>query len=248
MVLEAQTGLVLALLGLLGLVLLLLAVRIRETPGPWLAFFLGVLLYLIVHDLTDAFRLESILRVSLGAVATIPLIALGLLTGGAAALLLLHGASHRGRHALGVAVLVGLLLALHAALDGLEVGIVLQGLGRSQIVEASAIALQATHRFFEGGILVVVLLLAGVRIPRIFAAVVYVGLPLAAAAALAPLTPDFLSQAITVLLAFLAVGVFAMLFLLGSWTALSKDIGAIRAAPWFLVGFLVTLVAHNLAH
>ncbi|MFQ5553646.1 MAG: hypothetical protein ACE5EW_08050, partial [Thermoplasmata archaeon] len=65
-VLEAQTGLVIALLGLLGLALLLFARRIQGMPGPWLAFFVGVLLYLILHDLVDAFLLESALRGDLG--------------------------------------------------------------------------------------------------------------------------------------------------------------------------------------
>ncbi|MFQ6013647.1 MAG: hypothetical protein ACE5LS_08425 [Thermoplasmata archaeon] len=246
--LEAQAGLVLALLGLLGLVLLPFASRIRATPGPWLALFLGVLLYLVVHDLIDAFLLESALRLDLGMAGTIALMGLGLFVGGAAALLLLRRASDRGRLELGVAVLVGLVLALHGALDGLVVGITLQILSQAQVVEASAVVLQAVHRTFEGGILVVVLLLAGVRTTRIFAAVVYVGLPLAATAALAPLTPDLVSAAVSVLLGFLAAGVLFVLFLLGAWTALAKEVGSFRAAPWFLVGFLVMLVAHNLAH
>lgn len=248
MVLEAQTGLVLALLGLLGLVFLLFAPRIRRTPGPWLAFFLGVLLYMVVHDLTDAFLLESALRIDLGAPGTLALAALGLLVGGGAALLLLRGASARGRPELGVALLVGLLLALHATLDGLVVGIVLQTLTEAQVAEASAISLQAIHRALEGGLFVVVLLLAHVRTPHIPAAVVYVGLPLAAAAAVAPFTPFLVSTAVTVLLSFLAAGVFFLLFLRGSWAVLAEGVASLRAAPWFLVGFLVALAAHNLAH
>lgn len=248
MVLEAQTGLVIALFGLLGLTLLLFSPRIRGMPGPWLAFFLGVLLYLIVHDLADALLLESALRVSLGTAGSFSLIALGLLVGGAAALFLLQGATDRGSPALGVALLVGLLLALHATLDGFVVGIALQTLPEVQVFEASAIALQAVHRALEGGLLVVVLLLAGVRANRIFAGVVFVGLPLVATAALAPLTPDLFSASISVLLGFLAAGVFFVLFLRGSWNALADDIGSRWAAPWLLVGFLVGVIAHNLAH
>jgi zinc transporter ZupT len=247
-VLEAQTGLVIALFGLLGLPLLLIASRIRQVSGPWLAFFLGVLLYLILHDLTDAFLLESALRVSLGDAGTLSLIALGLLIGGGAALFLLRGAEDRGSLALGVALLVGLLLALHAASDGFVVGIILQTLTEAQVVEATAIALQAVHRALEGGLLVVALLLAGIRMNRIFAGVVFVGLPLVATAALAPFTPDLFSAAISVLLAFLAAGVLFVLLLRGSWTALASDIGSLRAVPWLLVGFLIALVAHNLAH
>ncbi|MFQ5908519.1 MAG: hypothetical protein ACE5JE_06835 [Thermoplasmata archaeon] len=248
MVLEAQTGFVIALFGLLGLPLVLLAARIREVPGPWLAFFLGVLLYLILHDLTDAFLLESALRVSLGDVGTLSLIAIGLLVGGGAALFLLRGAAERGSLALGVALLVGVLLALHAALDGLVIGILLQTLTEAQVVEAGAIALQGVHRTLEGGLLVIVLLLAGLRMNRIFAAVIFVGLPLVVTAALAPFTPGLSSAAISVLLTFLAAGILFVLLIRGAWTALAPDVGSLRAGPWVLVGFLVALVAHSLAH
>ncbi len=248
MVLEAQTGLVIALFGLLGLTLLLFGPRIRGMPGPWLAFFLGVLLYLIVHDLVDAFLLESALRSALGATGALALVALGLLVGGAAALFLLRGSADRGAPALGVAVLVALLLAVHAALDGLVVGIGLQTFIESQVIEASAIALQAVHRALEGGLLVLVLLLVGVRTNRIFAGLVFVSLPLVAMAALAPFAPDLISASISVLLGFLAAGVFFVLFLRGAWGALTEEVGSFRSVPWLLVGFLVGVIAHNLAH
>lgn len=248
MVLEAQTGLVIALFGILGLTLLLFVPRIRGRPGPWLAFFLGVLLYLIVHDLVEAFLLESALRVSLGGAGTLSLVALGLFVGGAAALFLLQGATDRGAPALGVAVVVALLLALHATLDGLVVGIALQTLPEAQVVEPSAIALQAIHRTLEGGLLVVVLVLAGVRTNRIFAGLVFVSLPLVATAALAPVTPDLISASVSVLLGFLAAGAFFVLFLRGSWVVLAEDIGSFRAVPWLLIGFLVGVITHNIAH
>ncbi|MFQ5919752.1 MAG: hypothetical protein ACE5I4_06895 [Thermoplasmata archaeon] len=248
MVLEAQTGLVIALFGLLGLTLLLVGPRIRDLPGPWLAFFLGVLLYLIVHDLADAFLLESALRVSLGIAGVLALIAVGLLVGGAAALFLLKGSADRGAPALGVAVLVALLLAVHAALDGLVVGIALQTLTQAQVVDPAAIALQAVHRALEGGLLVVVLLLVGTRANRIFAGLVFVSLPLVATAASAPLTPDLISASISVLLGFLAAGVFFVLFLRGAWAALTEEVSRFRSVPWLLIGFLVGVIAHNLAH
>ncbi len=248
MVLEAQTGLVIALFGLLGLTLLLFRPRIRDVPGPWLAFFLGILLYLIVHDMVDAFLLESALRVALGAAGAVALVALGLLVGGAAALFLLQGSADRGAPALGVAVLVALLLAVHAALDGLVVGIALQTVIEAQVIEASAIALQAVHRALEGGLLVLVLLLVGIRTNRIFAGLVFVSLPLVATAALAPFAPDLVSASISVLLGFLAAGVFFVLFLRGAWAALTEEVGSFRSVPWLLVGFLVGVIAHNLAH
>ena len=248
MVLEVQTGLVIALFGLLGLGLLLFRSRIRDTPGPWLAFFLGVLLYLIVHDLADALLLESALRVALGTAGAIALVSLGLLVGGAAALFLLRGSADRGAPALGVAVLVALLLAVHAALDGLVVGISLQTFIEAQVIEASAIVLQAVHRALEGGVLVLVLLLVGVRTNRIFAGLVFVSLPLVASAALAPLVPDLISASISVLLGFLAAGVFFVLFLRSAWTAVTEEVSSFRSVPWFLVGFLVGVIAHNLAH
>ncbi|MFQ5552330.1 MAG: hypothetical protein ACE5EW_01160, partial [Thermoplasmata archaeon] len=200
------------------------------------------------HDLVDAFLLESALRGDLGVAGTFTLVAVGLLVGGTASLFLLRGAADRGASALGVAVLVGLLLALHATLDGFVVGIAVQTIPEAQVVEASTIALQAVHRALEGGLLVVVLLLAGIRKNRIFAAVVFVSLPLVATAALASLTPELVSAAITVLLAFMAAGVLFLLLIRGSWTVLAEDIGSLRAAPWLLVGFLVALLAHNLAH
>lgn len=248
MVLEAQTGLVVALFGILGLTVLLFVPRIRGRPGPWLAFFLGVLLYLIIHDLAEAFLLESALRVSLGGAGTLSLMALGLLMGGAAALVLLQGASDRGVPALGVAALIALLLALHATLDGLVVGIALQTLPEAQIIEPSAIALQAIHRALEGGLLVVVLVLAGVRANRTLAGLVFVSLPLVAGAALAPLTPNLIAASVSVLLGFMAAGAFFVLLLRGSWVVLAEDIGSFRAVPWLLVGFLIGVIAHNLAH
>ncbi len=176
------------------------------------------------------------------------LMALGLLVGGAAALFLLQGATDRGAPALGVAVLVALLLAVHATLDGLVVGIALQTLPEAQVVEPSAIALQAIHRALEGGLLVVVLVLAGVRTNRTFAGLVFVSLPLVAAAALAPLTPDLIAASVSVLLGFMAAGAFFVLFLRGSWVVLAEDIGSFRAVPWLLIGFLVGVITHNIAH
>ncbi len=142
---------------------------------------------------------------------------LGLLVGGAAALVLLHGASDRGVPALGVAVLIALLLALHATLDGLVVGIALQTLPEAQVVDLSAIALQAIHRALEGGLLVVVLVPASVRTNRTFAGLVFISLPLVATAALAPLTPNLIAASFSVLLGFMAAGAFFVLLLRGSW-------------------------------
>lgn len=248
MVLHVQTALVLAVLGLLGLPLLLFESRIKEKPGAWLAFFLGVLLYLVVHDLTDALLLVSLLRVDLGLGGTLSLMAMGLLVGGVATYILIRGGSDTERVALSVAVLVALLLAVHATLDGLVVGSILPTLPGAQVVEVGAIALQALHRAFEGGILVIVFLLAGVRTTRTFAALLYVGLPLVAGAALAGFTSTLVASAVTVLLAFLLAGVFFLLMLLGSWAALTKEVGTLRATPFFLLGFFLALVAHSLAH
>ncbi|MCJ2531630.1 MAG: hypothetical protein LN413_04905 [Candidatus Thermoplasmatota archaeon] len=108
--------------------------------------------------------------------------------------------------------------------------------------------MQAIHRALEGGLLVVVLVLAGVRTNRTFAGLVFVSLPLVATAALAPLAPDLIAASVSVLLGFLAAGAFFVLFLRGSWVVLAEDIGSVRAAPWLLVGFLIGVIAHNLAH
>lgn len=248
MVLELQVGIALALFGLLGLVLLAFEGELRVRPAPWIGFFLGVFLYLVIHDLTEAFLLEPTVRATVGHPGSFALMVLGLLLGGGAASLFLRLPAPGGDRWTPVLLLAALALALHSTLDGLGVGATLQLVPLGYVLRPDVVGLQALHRFLEGGVAVVLLLAAGVRKGRVAAITLYVGLPLVLTMPLAPLLSGFLATSVTLLLAFALGGLFFVLLPVGLWPLLSERGSNLRAAQWLLVGFLVAVVAHSLAH
>ncbi len=144
--------------------------------------------------------------------------------------------------------MVALLLALHAAVDGLLIGSALGGVREEDVLEPHAVSLQVLHRALEGGVLVSVMLLAGVRKLRILAATFYVGLPTAVTTPLVLLTRFVVLSSVSVVLSFMEASAFFLLLLIGLWPALSPRVDGWKATAWLLVGFLVTFLAHALAH
>lgn len=256
MVLEVPVGLALAVMGLLGCALLLFETRLRTRPVPWLGFFLGVLLFLVLHDLTDAFSLEPTLRITLrftlgpalAPVISFGMVVLGTALGAVLATALLdrpHG--ERGAW-YPLLLLLGLLLAIHAAVDGTVVGATLRASSVGDVLEARAIGLQALHRALEGGVLVAFLLYAGVARRRVVALALYVGLPFAVTTPAVLVSPFETFAAFALLLSFLEASAFLVLLLRGLWPVLAEKFTGRTLLPWLLAGLLVTFVAHALAH
>lgn len=248
MVLEAQVGFAVAALGVLGCLLFLVEGHVKENPGVWGGFFVGVLTYNMVHDLTDALLTESLLRTTMGSPVSLGLVALGLLLGWSLFPLFFREEKvneFQWRPTLLVLVAV---LALHAAVDGVVVGGVLRAALLEDVLRADTIALQVVHRALEGGVLALFLILAGVARLRIFAATFYVGLPLLAMVMLVGVLPFEVTFSITLALSFALAGAFLGLLLLSLWPILSRHGGGLAAVKWILLGFLVTLGAHAFAH
>ncbi|MFQ5909073.1 MAG: hypothetical protein ACE5JE_09690 [Thermoplasmata archaeon] len=248
MVLEAQVGFVMAVLGLSGCVLFLFERRIQARSAQWLGLFLGVFLYIVVHDLIDTLLLEPAVRVAFGTISSFSLTVIGFLLGGGSAYFLMREHTGNQQEWTTILVLVAAIFALHAAVDGIVVGNILQGLTKEEILLPAAIALQVLHRFLEGGVLVTLMLVAGVRKLRIFAVTFYVGLPMAATSPLVTLAPFATVSALAIVLAYAEASAFFVLLLVALWPALSARGNALQIALWMLVGFLVTLLAHALAH
>lgn len=254
MVLEAQVGFAMAVLGLGGCVLFLFGSHIRRVPALWIDLFGGVLAYLIVHDLADALLLEPFVRIILtsflfpGSMASLTLIAIGILIGWFTVKAILGpGPRTEGRWTpfLGV---IAFLMALHAAVDGVVIGNALQLLREGEVVAPAAIGLQVVHRALEGGIIVAAMLLAGVRNARIFAVTFYVGLPVAVTTPWALYTTFDVISSVGLILAFALVGGFITFLVTGGWSIISERIDMVAAARWVLLGFFIALAAHNLAH
>jgi hypothetical protein len=248
MALETEVGLVLALLGLGGCVLFLVAGRLRTSPGLVFAFFLGVFLYLFLHDAADALQSETVVRLRFGPAFSFFLVAAGVLLGGGFVSVALANGSGEGRVGMPLVGSVAGVLALHASADGIVIGTSLASLTPEQVLDAGAFLLQVIHRALEGGVLVAVMLLAGMKRSTIFAAVVFVGLPLAATTTWAAAASLAEATAAYVLLAFVEAGAFLVLFLVGLWPLVLARGERTKAVRWLLVGFLVTLVVHAVAH
>jgi hypothetical protein len=247
-VLEAEVGFVMAILGLSGCVLIPLRDRVRSHPEAWLALFAGVLLYAVVHDMIDALSAERAVGSLYGRALSLGLIVVGMALGAAAISTFLKRppASEAGwRPAL---LALGLVLALHAAVDGFVVGEALRFLAPTDILQPDTVSLQVVHRFLEGGILVAVMLYSGVRNLRIFAAVFYVSLPMAVTSPLVTVAPSLSATAISILLAFMEAGAFLVLFLQALWPATVERGRPLTSIGWLVAGFLIALLAHALAH
>lgn len=254
MALEPQVGFVMAVLGLGGCLLFLVEGRIRRASTLWVGLFSGVLAYLIAHDLAESLLVEPFVRIALGSflvpgeVASLSLIALGVLLGWfTVTTILARGPKSKGSWTPFLAV-IALLMALHAAIDGVVIGDSLRFTSEEQVVAPAAIGLQAVHRFLEGGVMVTAMLLAGVRKARIFAVTFYVSLPLAVTTPWALYTTYDVISSGGLVLAFALVSGFITFLVNAGWAALSKRIDLPATARWVLLGFFIALVAHNLAH
>ncbi len=256
MVFEVQVGFALAVLGVLGCILFFFEPRLRTRPAPWLGFFLGVFLYLVLHDLTDAFLLEPTLRFTLRFTLGPPLalltsfgmVILGTALGAVLAVSVLERPRGERDALYPLLLLIALLLATHAAVDGTVVGATLRAARVEDVLNARAIILQVVHRALEGGVLVAFLLFAGVAKPRAFALTFYVGLPLAVTTPAVLVTPFETISAFALLLSFLQTSAFLVLLLRGLWPVLAERTDVRMMLPWLFAGLLVALVAHGLAH
>ncbi|MFQ5871983.1 MAG: hypothetical protein ACE5IB_07480 [Candidatus Geothermarchaeales archaeon] len=248
MVLEVEVGFAIAVLGLSGCILFLFDRNLQARPAPWAGFFLGAFLYIIIHDTTDALLLEPAVRLAYGLPSSLLLAVVGLLLGGGSVSLLLREPSGTDRDWTTVLLFVAIVLALHAALDGIVIAETLRWLAEEEILQPAAIALQVIHRALEGGVIVALMLMARVGKLRIFAVTFYVGLPTVATAAWVPVAPQESLWAMSIFFALVEFGAFLVLLLVGLWPLLSQSGRRVDVARWALGGFLLTLLAHALAH
>lgn len=254
MVLELPVALALAVFGLGGLLLYAFVSRIRQAPLPWLGFFGGVLLFLVLHDLTDAFLLEPLLRLLLGTpqfpgiIGSFTLIALGLLVGWLLASVLLRWEDDRGPRWRPRIATLALLLALHSAVDGIAVGETLQILPQEAILAPLPGLFQILHRVLEGGILVMAMILVRARWLSTLALTLYVGLPFLVTTPWPLYAPFDIVAGVSLVLAFalLSASVTFTGGLLASAPLTRTEWGG--TVPWILLGFIVTVLTHGLAH
>lgn len=247
MVFEVEVAVAMTLLGLLGLLLLPFRRTIRNQPTAWLGFFVGVFLYLVLHDATDAFRNEVVVREAWGPLFSFSLVAIALLVGGGTVTILVRPKHPRENPWPALLLFAGAVLALHASLDALVLADALGALTAAEVLNPGPVALQVVHRFLEGGVLAALFLVARIPDRRLVGGLLYVSLPFLAILPAAAL--DFLqATVVATFLGFTAVSAFFVLLLVGLWPALSRQWVNVYAAQWLLAGFFATFAAHALGH
>lgn len=208
---------------------------------------MGVLLYLVLHDLSHTLGLGLFLELALGGPAAVfALVAAALVAGGGAVIRVARPKEDGGETWTPILLFVGLILALHSAVDGFIVGTTLQQLEEAEVLALETLGLQMAHRFLEGGVLVVLGLAAGVKKSRLTGAVLYVGLPFLVAVPAAPALDLVLAAAIVFFLSLVAASALFLLLVLALWPAIAMRGFSTQAAQWLLVGLFVALVAHGL--